>query len=279
MSTTDVFVFSWGKAKEATAKNAFIRLLREQGLHKGFLFVADVGLRISTEHPFLAASCDFLFDCPCVACKPLGGRAVGEIKCPWSHRDEMVRDAARKDKDFALCVDHDSGELKMKTNHAYYFQMQVQMLVTKRSFGFFVCYTTKDTQYVTVHYDSHFIETLLSPARDFFVQVMLPELVAKHFTRQFKSVEKIDSNHPKSCDEGNNASYLPCICQKSDENLQTLRCSNEECVIKMFHVQCILKMLKRKTLPRVFTCSDCKKLVVKANKENKKKEKAEEKAK
>lgn len=241
--------YRWGKKNEPVAKKKFRELLLKLNIHKGFVMKDEIGLRRSTKHPHLAASCDFLFDCSCDLCSAHGGRGVGEVKCPWSHQNHRVKDAAKADKNFALFVD-EAGELKLKSNHQYYYQVQVQMNVTDRKFALFVCFTKVDLCHVFVPYDSAFVDRILGPTRDFFIQVVLPELVAKTFTNPKKQSCVVPPTNP---------SYMVCICGISDEKIQTLRCSNENCMIKSFHVPCILKMLKRKTLPKVFKCADCQK--------------------
>lgn len=209
------------------------------------------GLRISPEHPFLGASPDFLFDCPCTKCAPFQGKGVGEIKCPWSHKSHTVRHAALTDPQFALFIHSDSHELELKRNHSYFYQVQVQMGVTKRLLALFVCYTQIDVAFATVPFDPDFFNNLVSPSRSFFVRAVLPEIVANHFTK--KTLTSVNEIQP--------GVYMPCFCKKQlDDSVQLLRCSNEDCAIKSYHIPCILTMLSRKTLPKIFTCKDCKKL-------------------
>lgn len=252
-SLTFLFHIRWGKTKEKIALNQFEKLLRKEEVHHG-ITLQKTGLRISTAYPFLAASCVFLFECPCPECAPFDGLGVGEIKCSWTHKDELVYAAARSDRNFPVEIDCDTGELKLKENHSYYYQMQVQMNVTRRQFGFLVLYSTVDLKYVKVMYNPFFFDKLLFQARNFFVYVILPELVTKYYTRKFKA---IDVDDLPQCDDDNQM-YLPCFCQTVDENQQTLRCSNEDCLVKYFHIACILIKFNVKCLPRVFTCLACK---------------------
>jgi hypothetical protein len=81
---------------------------------------------ISEHHPFLAASPD----------EVIGDDGLIEIKCPYTARDFTPENAiiSKKIKFASL----ENGHLKLKRTHAYYFQVQGQLLITGRQFCYFV---------------------------------------------------------------------------------------------------------------------------------------------
>ena len=66
--------------------------------------------------------------------------------------------------------------------HKYYKQVQTQIFVTESQFCDFVVWTTKTLATVRVMPDVELWETLLPTAQTFFYKVVLPELVARHYT-------------------------------------------------------------------------------------------------
>ncbi|EFX67064.1 hypothetical protein DAPPUDRAFT_331416 [Daphnia pulex] len=150
----------WGKDNEKKALKVWVKKLKSESLHTAFS-IDDAGLTIYQSHPFLAASPDAIFNCPC------HGRAVVEVKCPFKHANEKILTAARKDKDFCLYVT-ESEELALKKNHSYYSQIQFQMMVCQVDACFFIVYT-----------------------KDFAKTVILPELIGKFYT-ETRYVKKVN---------------------------------------------------------------------------------------
>lgn len=84
-------------------------------LHQEFV-VSENGLYVSLSHGYLAATPDGISHCKC------HGKAVIEVKCPFSHKDRTLEQAAIIDPNFCLCVDED-GILKLKRSHPYFYQV------------------------------------------------------------------------------------------------------------------------------------------------------------
>ena len=76
------------------------------------LMVADSGLVINPQWPFIAATPDGIIDCKCC------GKGVLEIKCPYSHCNEGIELAASKDKSF--CLKNYEDSLHLDHGHGYY---------------------------------------------------------------------------------------------------------------------------------------------------------------
>jgi hypothetical protein len=80
--------------------------MKERNNHSAFE-IENAGLYVSTSHGYITASPDGIFKCPC------HGSTVIEIKCPFSHRNKMLLDAAKEDFGFCLSVG-ENGVLYLK---------------------------------------------------------------------------------------------------------------------------------------------------------------------
>ena len=154
----------WGLKHDKVARELY---LKAQKQHHNDLTIADSGLVINSQWPFVATTPDGIVDCKCC------GKGVLEIKCPYSHRDESVESAASKDKSFCLTKD-DEGSLHLDHGHSYYYQVQMQLFVCSVDYcDFCVCTfaTAKegDFQPYIEHIvtDNEFWETCIMKAKQF----------------------------------------------------------------------------------------------------------------
>lgn len=162
----------WGRDHEDTARDSYVT---QNELRHLEMKVECCGFIINPSFPELGATPDALVCCTCC------GKGCVEIKCPYKHRDHNILQACI-DKDF--CLRLSNGTLELKRTHKYYKQVQTQMFVTGSQFCDFVVWTTKSCVIVRVMPDEALWETTLLPvAQDFFYKVVLPELVACHYTR------------------------------------------------------------------------------------------------
>lgn len=213
------------------------------------LHVVDAGFRISPLHPFIGASPDAYVSCSCC------GTGILEIKCPFCAKDTAVKDATDTVKNFCLQNDT-SGKPKLKEDHAYYYQVQMQLFVTDRSYCDFVVWTAKDelepfVQRITA--DVAFFEAGLERATLFLKKAVLPELLAKHFSAPRPHVYSGDQRW--------------CYCLEPESG-NMLQCTSGFCKIERFHQEC----LRIKKAPRSkWVCPACKKIINKQKRENKKK--------
>ena len=124
----------WGISNESKAREAYEFSIADQHLN---LSVADSGLLINQNWPFLGASPDGLVFCDCC------GKGLCEIKCPYKYKDAMLV-AAAVESSFCLKYDDNGVDLCLDTVHAYYYQVQCQLFVTGVEYCNFVVWTTKD---------------------------------------------------------------------------------------------------------------------------------------
>ncbi|XP_076125445.1 uncharacterized protein LOC143104968 isoform X2 [Alosa pseudoharengus] len=136
--------------------------------------VEHCGFIINPSFPEIGATPDALVHCACC------GKGCVEIKCPFKHKDHNILQACT-DKEF--CLQFTEGRMELKQTHKYYKQVQTQIFVTESQFCDFVVWTTKSLATVRVMPDVELWETLLPTAQTFFYKVVLPELVARHYTQ------------------------------------------------------------------------------------------------
>ncbi len=76
------------------------------------------GLIINTSYPHMGASPDGLINCDCC------GKGVIEIKCPYTCVDKSFQEATSQRSFFMELVE---GEYSLKKDHAYFYQIQMQL--------------------------------------------------------------------------------------------------------------------------------------------------------
>ena len=146
-------------------------LMQEENAAKKFseltgLKVKPCGLFIDEELSYLAASPDGLVG--------QDEDSLLEIKSPYTQRNSKI------DKAYLFpFLEDKNGELKLKRNHDFFFQIQGQLHICKKKVCYFVVYTFIDVHIEKIEADSQF-----------FAEKMLPHL----------------SNFWKT-------HYLPCIMQ------------------------------------------------------------------
>lgn len=102
---------------------------------------------------------------------------IVETKCPKRAETLTPKEASQKYNDFCSEID-ENGKLKLKRNHSHYYQIQVQLAITKRSFCHFVIWTPVDFDIEEISRDDVFWENEMKPKLTrFFMECMLPEIV------------------------------------------------------------------------------------------------------
>ena len=94
----------------------------------------------------------------------------------------------------------------------------------------FVVWTKKDIFAERVLPDTEFWERSLPRVIDFYKKGVLPELLAKWFTRSNRANQSVTAP-----DE--DASW--CYCQTFIEDSTLIGCDNPECAIQWFHMSCV----------------------------------------
>lgn len=129
--------------------------------------VKSCGLFVDKDHCYLGASPDGL----------VGDDSVVEIKCPYAARNMTPAEAVAKKK-VTFCTISGDGQMNLKANHNYMFQVQGQLHITQRKRCYFIFWTPEGMLVETIYRDDVFwtqkMEAYLSR---FYFQCLLPELV------------------------------------------------------------------------------------------------------
>ena len=170
-----------GNVNEVLARESFqVKIMKEIA---GFQ-VAETGMWINGRYPGMGASPDgILFD-------PISDtKGVLEIKCPMSLKaidpnkfDECL--TVKQLGAFCLKRDETDGTLKLKTNHPYYYQMQLQMAMCELQWGYFDVWTPHGVHYESVVYDVKLVDDILPKLREFHRRYLCPEYFLMRLPRR-----------------------------------------------------------------------------------------------
>ena len=132
--------------------------------------VQNSGLWINTKYPHLAASPDGLL--------PDGG--IIEIKCLKIFRENPILEVITQPKKFpklpTQCFLVDGQNLHLKRYHPYYFQVQLQLLVTGAPYCAFILHSPKGDQSVErITLDTGLAENIVCYTKEFWERVLIPE--------------------------------------------------------------------------------------------------------
>ncbi|XP_065189567.1 sushi, von Willebrand factor type A, EGF and pentraxin domain-containing protein 1-like [Sycon ciliatum] len=221
--------------------------------------VLPSGFVIHPDYPYRGATPDSLVQCSCC------GNGVVEVKCPYGWRDSSLHDAADSGQ---FCLVKSGGALHLKQDHMYYYQVQLQMLVCKVQYCDFVVWNEGQLFVERICADTDFIREAVPGAQKFFQCAVLPELVGKWFTKTFSTLPADASSAATSASEPLGAASTTstadqerppefCYC-KSVKAGEVLRCSNNDCSIRLFHMTCL--QLKSKPKRKNWTCPECRKI-------------------
>jgi len=190
------------------------------------LKVNQCGLFLCKDKAYLAASPDGLVSCSCC-----DGEGCLEIKCP---REENMN----------ASFDSEGNLLR---NHEYFYQVQTQMYVCDLSYCDFFVYSTKNHILHRVYPDKDKHEEIVEKSQLYFMHIVLPELIAKHFSlhRLPLTARLMDSS---------NGSVNICYCQTPRRD-PMITCAGEKCTFKEFHCRCVGLS---NTVKRKWLCDQCK---------------------
>ncbi|PIK42711.1 hypothetical protein BSL78_20435 [Apostichopus japonicus] len=114
----DLPALKYGREMESQARNNYVSVMRTHG-HPSTT-VTECGLFVHPQFIYLAATPDGIVKCKCC------GTGLLEIKCPLSISDQIPSSDC-----VAYLEDDDKGNTVLKRSHGYYFQVQMQLGVTK----------------------------------------------------------------------------------------------------------------------------------------------------
>ena len=196
----------YGLKNEKNAIKAYTEYMNKS--HQN-LKVCQVGFTISTKTSIFGASPDGSVSCDCCAIGCL------EIKCPFRMFDQNLNlEQFSKLKGSYLLKDDKS--YKLDREHEYYYQIQLHLYTTEKTYCDFVVYSARDLFIERVNLDHQFLIENLHKAYVFHYNVIIPELLAKWYTLSKDSVEQ----------------EFWCYCASRDEGDEMLRCANDGCKIK-----------------------------------------------
>ena len=179
--------------------------------------ISLTGVIISIQEPWLAATPDAMINCDCC------GSGCLEIKCPYRMNDKNISLEVFATMSNSFLVLQDNGHCKLAKNHAYYFQVQLQMYVTKTNYTDFVVWSRQQMCIERIYFDAIFVESNIRTAKIFHSNVIIPQLLVRWYSES------------KHCTQ----SEFWCDCQQLDDGREMIRCANEDCRIQWFHLQCL----------------------------------------
>jgi len=99
-----------------------------------------------------------------------------EVKCPILCETSLISDVSRRNSTF--CLKDKNGEMQLSTTHAYYYQVQTEMHVTRVQWCDFVVWSPIDDTFVQrVYYNKSFMENAIAKAQTFYFEKYLPSIV------------------------------------------------------------------------------------------------------
>lgn len=233
----------WGCTHEKSARDVYIKSVQQQHLN---FQVRDSGLVLNETFPFMGASPDGIIECDCCL------KGCLEVKCPFCKKDQYLSDAVES----KFCLElNQNNMLSLKKDHAYYYQVQCQMAICEHEYCDFVVWTKKDVHIERIIRDIEFFERNVQKAEAFFISGVLPELLAKYYSRPpllpVKDASFVASSHSKEDDDFE----IWCFCKRAIDT-ELIGCDNENCSTQWFHFECV----GVKSKPRgKWYCQECRK--------------------
>ncbi|KAL7301574.1 hypothetical protein TKK_0005590 [Trichogramma kaykai] len=155
-----------GKIYEEVAVKKF----NEQ--YSNALDIKNCGLFIRTERPYLGATPDRL----------LFQESIIEVKCPYS-----IRFCEINAENLPYLQTNCDGELELKENHPYFYQIQGQLWATNRNFCDMIIYTFKDLKRISVKRNDIFINDMLIKLDEFYEKYLKPAIIEKYLFKSYSA--------------------------------------------------------------------------------------------
>ena len=131
-------------------------------------------LFIDPEIPYLGASTD----------GTIAEDGIVEIKCPFAAKNMTPEDAIENNVSQLRSLYITKDDSHTKRAHKYYYQIQGQLHVTRRSYCIFVVWTPRGMKTEVIHRDDQFwAENMENQLTRFYLHCMLPEIVDPRFIR------------------------------------------------------------------------------------------------
>ena len=141
----------------------------------------------------------------------------------------------------SFCLEmNDQGNLALKQEHSYYYQCQLQMVATSRSYCDFVVWSACEALHIErITFNKTFIDEKLKQAERLFWLAIIPELLGKWFTRDHIKLPTVD--HDENDDDVGQTEEDDgrwCFC-KTPKGGSMIGCEDPSCVTKWFHLSCL----------------------------------------
>ena len=156
----------WGRRKEKDARTLYEKQMRVKLGRK--VDTQDCGLFVHPVHGWLAATPDAVVE--------IDGEQSGilEVKCPYTERDNTVENACLNP---TFCCDINQGNLRLKVEHNYYHQVQLQLYVTGTKWCDFCVFMIKGIGIQRIYPDTLWQSTNIPKLEDFYDNMLLPEIL------------------------------------------------------------------------------------------------------
>ena len=122
-----------------------------------------------------------------------------------------------------FCLENVDGSLLLKRNHAYYYQIQLQMKICEVEYCDFVFWGDESVFYERILIYTEFIDNAIEEAQPFIKLALLPKLVGKWFSGQ--TVATTTLTDPPSSSSNDN----PPTTSSSNDSAPTTSSSNNTC--------------------------------------------------
>ena len=175
------------------------------------------------------------------------------------------------------------GTFFLKKDHAYFFQVQMQMNLCRVKFCDFVVWG-KDGAYLTqrIKYDEEFTENALVQVKSFMKLCLLPELLSRCFTSGMKKPDtpsdyeseeddvtadnQLPSQDDVTAEQSTNTSddadlveddnRLWCYCRQDEHYDAMIACDGENCAIEWYHLSYV-NLTQAQVPSGYWYCPDC----------------------
>ena len=166
----------YGNESENLARRQYLQ--DSQKIMPGYN-VVTTGLWVSAEHPELACSPDELVLNPNLKDHELQHNGLLEIKCPKLLEDIDVHDFLCKLSKKQLsnfCLAKTDGQIYLKKEHPYFYQIQMQLACTGLKWCDFVLWSSKSYFVERVLFDSKFWMEIKTKLLRFHHNELCPEI-------------------------------------------------------------------------------------------------------
>lgn len=162
----------WGISHE---QNAIKSYQEQSGLPHG-LQCFRTGLIIDPQSPYFAATPDAIVTCNCC------GKGCLEVKCPDLLKSMSIFSFAKCST--TCLIFEDNEDIALDRQHSYFFQIQMQMAITKTQYSDFVVWSPKEFYLERIYFDHEFWMHHFQMAKDFHSKVIMPELVGRFYSKE-----------------------------------------------------------------------------------------------